>query len=174
MKKLNILYLIIGLFAFAACEKIVDLEIPSGDPVLVVESQITNKKDLWRVRLSLSQPYFDQSTIEGIASAVVVISGTDGSNETLVYTDTGMFVSQDSMECLVGETYTLSINYKGEIYEASEVLANGFPIDTIASYNLPDNNGFIEAGIYVFIQGKENEYKGDSYLWKFYKNDTLQ
>ena len=174
MKKLNIFYLIIGLIAFNACEKIVDLEIPSEDPVLVVESQITNKKDLWKVRLSLSQPYFDQQDVEGIASATVTISGTDGSNQTLVHIDTGMFVSLDSMQCVVGETYTLTVNYNGELYEASEKLANGFPIDTIASYNLPENNGFIEAGIYVFIQGKENEYKGDSYLWKFYKNDTLQ
>ena len=174
MKTLNKLYILIGIVALSACERIVDIEIPSEDPVLVVESQITNIKDLWKVRLTSSQPYFDQTEIDEISSAQVSITGTDGSSQILVHTDTGMFVSPDSVQCIPGESYTLKIEYKGELFEATEKMPNGFPIDTIAFYNLPENNGFIEAGIYVFIQGKENDYEGDSYLWKFYINDTFQ
>ena len=159
---------------FVACEKIVDIEIPSDEPTLVVEGEITDNLGPWSVRLTLSQPYLNQKQVDGITNATIFITGTDGSNVQLLHTDTGMFVSATDQQCLVGETYTLTVDYDGKTFTASEELVNGFPIDTIASYFLPDNNGFIEAGYYVFIQGKENDYKGDSYLWKFYRNDTLQ
>jgi hypothetical protein len=174
MKTRNIFYFLFALISFSACEKIVEVEFPSDEPKLVIESQITNKKDLWKVRLTLSQPYFDQDSADNISSALVNISATDGSSIDLVYSDTGMFVSTDSMQCVIGETYTLTVKYNGQTYTAAEELANGFPIDLMLSFYLPSTNGFVESGYYIFIQGKENDYKGDSYLWKFYKNDTLQ
>lgn len=174
MKITKLIYFLIALYTFSACEKIVDVDLPSDDPKLVVESQITNKKEVWKVKLSLSQAYFDQKKAENVSTASVNISGTDGSNVDLIYADTGLFVSQDSMQCMIGETYTLTINYNGKTYTASEKLANGFPIDLMLSFFLPSTNGFVESGYYIFIQGKENDYKGDSYFWKFYRNDTLK
>lgn len=174
MKQRSIIILFLSFLAITACEKIVEVELPSDDPILVVESQITNKREPWKVKLTLSQPYFDQDLADNVSTALVNISGTDGINIDLIYTDTGLFVSPDTMQCIIGETYTLTISYNGETYTASEKLANGFPIDLMLSFFLPSTNGFVESGYYVFIQGKENDYKGDSYLWKFYKNDTIR
>jgi hypothetical protein len=174
MSKINILYRAILLLGLTACEKIVQLEIPSSDPELVVEGQITNKKDLWKIKLSTSQAYFNQDEVTEVSSATVTIMGSDGSSSTLLHTDTGMYVSTDSLQCVVGVTYTLNINYNGKEYSAAEKMPNGFPIDLIESYYLPEANGFIQEGYYVFIQGKDNDYKGDSYQWKFYRNDTLK
>ena len=155
------------------CEKIVDIELPSSDPVLVVEGQITNERSPWAINLSLSQPYFDQSNATDVQNATVYIADSDGNTVDLFYQN-GVFVSLDSQQCVPGVSYTLHIDYNGKSYEATEELANGFPIDLILSYYLPENNGFIQSGYYVFIQGKENDYKGDSYQWKFYVNDTLK
>ena len=59
MKKIK---LVLGfVIALSACERIVDLEIPSGDPKIVVEGQITSQSEPWEIRLTMSQPYFDQS-----------------------------------------------------------------------------------------------------------------
>lgn len=165
----------IGLiFILTACEKIVNLEIPSEEPRLVVQSQITNEKDIWRVHLQLSQPYFQQGEATDISAANVTISSSLGDTVNLVYADTGLYVSQDSQQCIVGEEYTLTVEYNGQTYTGSEILPNGFPLDTMAAFFLPSNNGFIESGYYVFIKGQENPYQGDSYLWNFFKNDTMQ
>ena len=67
-----------------------------------------------------------------------------------------MFVSADSQRCMVGETYTLTVVYNGVTYVAAEQTPDANPIDTIASYYLPDNNGFITKGYYVFIQGVQS------------------
>ena len=170
----NIYLIVFASLLFTACERIIDIEIPSDEPSLVVEGEITSKLEPWSVRLTLSQPYLDQKEVEGVSAATVFINGDDGSSVELFHADTGMFVSNNSAKCIEGVSYTLDVSYDGKTYTATEKLENGFAIDTIASYFLPDNNGFIEAGYYVFIQGKENEEAGDNYLWKFYKNDTLQ
>ena len=74
-----------------------------------------------------------------------------------------------------GETYTLTVVYNGVTYVAAEQTPDANPIDTIASYYLPDNNGFITKGYYVFIQGVEaSPEPGDYYLFKAYRNDTLK
>jgi len=149
MKKIK---LVLGfVIALSACERIVDLEIPSGDPKIVVEGQITSQSEPWEIRLTMSQTYFDQSDLNYVSSAEVRITGTDGAEVQLVHTDSGYYKSS-----------------------ASEQAPLAFPIDTIASYYLPDNNGFIEKGYYVFIQGKEREEEGDFYLFNAYRNDTLK
>ncbi len=170
----NFIYIILASFAFTACEKIVEVDLPAEDPKLVIEGQITSAKDLWKVRLTSSQAYFNQDEPESIANATVRIVGTDGQDVVLTHSDTGMFVSADSLICVVGESYTLTVDYDGKTYEATEKLANAFPLDTIASYFLPENNGFIPSGYYVFVQGKENPETGDYYQFKAYRNDTLQ
>lgn len=172
MKKYLTLILII--LIGTSCEKIVDIEIPAGEPVLVVDGQITNQLERWVIQLSLSQSYFDQSERNDVSDAQVYIESTDGTTVDLVYTNDGIYVSDDPHQCIPGETYTLFINYNGKEYVASEVMPNGFPIDLMLSFYLPNNNGFIQEGYYVFIQGKENDYKGDSYQWNFYRNDTLE
>lgn len=172
MKKFN---LILGFaILLSACERIVELEIPSSDPTIVVESQITSQLEPWEVRLTMSQPYFDQGTLAFVASADVSIVGTDGTDVNLIHTDSGYYKTEFSQQCLPGETYTLSVKYDGEEYLATEQAPLAFPIDTIASYYLPENNGFIEEGYYVFIQGRERVEKGDFYLFKAYRNDTLK
>jgi len=52
MKK--IITILFAAFVFTACEKIVDIEIPSEETRIVIESEIYNVKDLWKVRLSLN------------------------------------------------------------------------------------------------------------------------
>jgi len=172
MKKIIVLF--IGVLGIVACERIVDLEIPSGEPKVVVEGQITSALEPWSIRLTSSKPYFDQGELTFITDAAVLITGTDGSNVTLNYTDSGYYESLSPQQCVPGETYTLTIDYDGEKYTASEEAPLAYPIDTIASYYLPEDNGFIEKGYYVFIQGKERPEQGDYYLFNAYRNDTLQ
>ncbi len=172
MKKINLIVALV--ITLSACERIVELEIPSSDPKIVVEGQITSQLEPWEIRLTVSQPYFDQSNLSFVSNAEVSIVGKDGSDVNLIHTDSGYYKSELFQQCLPGETYSLSVTYDGQKYLASDETPMAFPIDTIASYYLPENNGFIEKGYYVFIQGKEREEKGDFYLFKVYVNDTLK
>ncbi|MCB0735239.1 MAG: DUF4249 domain-containing protein [Bacteroidetes bacterium] len=158
---------------FSACEQIVDLQVPESDPLLVVEAAISNDSVPFRVKLSLSQPYFNQDERTYVDDAQVIISGSNGTIDTLYHQDTGTYSTKTVRWCVVGETYTLSIRYKGKTYTSSEKCKFQEPIDFLMSFYLPDQNGFIEPGYYVFEKAGESEAVGDYYFWKIYRNDSL-
>lgn len=172
MKK--IIAILFAAFVFTACEKIVDIEIPSEETRIVIESEIYNVKDLWKVRLSLNQPYFDQDSVDYVSSASVFITELGGDTVFLNYTDTGMYVSTDSHQCIVGHLYELSVAYNGQVYTATEELQNAFPIDQLLSFFLPPDVSFFTSGNYVFLQGQSDSTKNNFYIFKTYRNDTLK
>lgn len=159
---------------FAACEKVVNLEVPGSDPVLVVEGQISNLKDTWKIRLSRSQDYFERDGQFFVDDATVAIADGNGNTTVLSYQGEGVYESSDSMQAAVGMTYQLRIEWNGENYVASERCRPQLPVDTFAVYFLPDNNGFIPSGWYAFIGAEEQPGAGDHYQWLVFKNDTLE
>lgn len=171
-KYLSLLALLAVLFG--ACEKVIDVELPDNEPLLVVESQISNMKDIWRVQLSSSQDYFEKDGQQFVDDAVITITDLNGKVVNLTHIADGLYESADSQQADVDQTYGLNINWKGTLYQASERCRPQLSIDTFAAYFLPDNNGFILSGWYAFIGTAEYPVKGDHYQWKVFKNDTLQ
>lgn len=169
----KIVSLIALAFFFASCETVVELDLPESEPLLVVESQITNVSRPFEVQLSLSQPFNDQTPFDPISSAVVVITSTDGTVYQLEHQSSGLYATKTRVQAVVGESYTLSVNYMGKEYTAMEKCRPQIKIDTLLAFFLPDQNGFIEPGFYAFIGSGEWEEPGDYYEWKVYKNDTL-
>jgi hypothetical protein len=173
MKKLK--YLIWSFVAFSgvACEEIVQLELPDGGRAIVVESTITTKTEPWSAHITLSQPYFNQADPVFIEDALVTIKDDQGGLDTLHHTDTGLYQTKDPKMCVPGRSYTMSISYNGETFEAQEFCNFQNPIDTFTSYFLPENNGFIQKGNYAFMQAEEWVDPGNHYWWKIYRNDTF-
>jgi hypothetical protein len=169
----RIVWIIALAMGFASCETVVELDLPESDPLLVVESQITNRSRPFEVQLSLTQPFNDQSPFDPVASAEVTITSTDGTVYELEHQGKGLFATQTHVQAMVGESYTLNIKYGGKEYTATERCKPQIQIDTLLAFFLPDQNGFIEPGFYAFIGSGEWEEPGDFYEWKIYKNDTL-
>jgi len=168
------IYLVILSLGFIACEKIVEIEIPSEEDRVVVESEIYSTKEVWKVKLSQSQEFFDQGSAEDLSSASVYIAEVGGDTVFLNYSDSGVYVSADSQQCIVGRSYTLNIAYNGEVYTATEQLQNAFPLDTVMSFFLPPNDRSFPTGNYVFIQGQSDTTMRSYYLFRTFRNDTLK
>lgn len=161
-----------GIVALSACEKVVELDVENEDPVLIINSQISNVFEKWKVHLSLTQGYFNQSDITHVFDAEVVITDNHGVSDTLVYEADGLYVAQTPKACKVGDSYTLSVRYKNDYYTATETCYYQDTIQLLQSFYLPERNGFIPEGYYVFEKADENEPEGDFYMWRVYKNDT--
>lgn len=172
MKK--IILIAAAALVFTACEKIVEIEIPSEETRLVIESEIYSSRDIWKVKLSLNQPYFDQDAADDVAAASVFIVELGADTVFLAYQDTGVYVSADSHQCVVGNSYELNVVYNGQTYKAVEQLQNAFPIDELLSFFLPPDVSFFPTGNYVFIQGQIDSTKDNFYVFKTYRNDTLK
>lgn len=166
--------LFVSLIAFSGCEKIIELDVPESEPRLIIESGISTDTAFWKVKLTMTQAYFNQDDKGFVNNALVTISDNVGNIDTLFLRDTGLYVSKTTKTCVVGRAYTLRVLHNGVVHQATEVCPYQEPISFLMSFELPERNGFIDPGFYVFEKAKENEAEGDFYLWKVYRNDSLQ
>ena len=125
MKKiLSLLIIIIG---FSSCEKVIDVGLTTGEPRLVVEASINwyeaTDGSQQKIRLSTTTDYF-ASTVPPVTDAVVFITNSTGQVFTFAQnTIPGTYECNDFI-AVVNETYTLTINYQGETYTATDKLLN--------------------------------------------------
>lgn len=160
MKK--IIYIItITLFTFS-CEDVIDLDVPSSEPKLVIDASINWFKGTTgneqEIKLTLSAPYFD-TEVPPANGAQIVITDTD--NNTFLFIEegsTGIYKNNTFIPVINGE-YNLTITYQGEIFSATETLKSVSSIDYIEQ---KDDGGFsgeeIEIKAYFTDPGDEENY----------------
>ena len=120
MKK--IIILLFFFVSFTSCEDVVDIDLNTSEPRLVVEANINLLEDGTsnsKVKLTLTAPFFDNQ-IPLVDDASVVITADNGMVYSFNYTENGIYES--SLVPVSGMNYTLEIVYKGETYSATEQL----------------------------------------------------
>jgi hypothetical protein len=84
MKKIGLLG-IFGLLGLVSCEKEIDVDYRSVEPIYVVEASVSN--DGMMARVSLTQDMDDNQTTSNVTDASIVVTGSDGSETKLVAID---------------------------------------------------------------------------------------
>ena len=162
----------LGCLAAAACERIVDVEIPAPEPQLVVEGRIELVKEapsgMQTIRLRTTDAFFSNRRTPPAAGAVVTV--TDGAGVVHPFTETepGHYVTRH-LHARIGETYTLAIEYAGDRYAGSASLLPVAPIDSLYfTYEEPtlvnDKEGFRAAIDYTDPPGGPHFYLWEQYV----------
>jgi hypothetical protein len=127
MKKYSILTILLLSLLIFSCEKVVDVDLKSGEPKLVVEASINWLEDTdgseQQIKLSTTTGYFSNS-IPAVSGATVFITDTnDNVFEFLEESDAGIYKCYNFIPVL-NQSYQLTIIYNGETYTATEKLLN--------------------------------------------------
>ena len=148
MRKL--IYILIISICTWSCEDVIDLDLPTAAPKLVIDASINWFKGTTgneqTIKLSLSAPFFD-SVVPPANNATVTI--TDTSSNTFIFiedADTGIY-QNNAFVPEIDAVYTLVINYNGETYTATETLKS------VAELEYVEQN--LEGG----FSGEETEIK---------------
>ena len=112
------------IFLLFACEEVVDVDLPTIEPRLVVEADILKPKgqsgNEQHIHLHRSQNYFDETNAPAVTNAVVTITNTD-SGEVFPFThSTNGHYTTSTFQPEFGATYMLTISVDGEQFEATE------------------------------------------------------
>ena len=174
MLRSRILILVLFTSTFFSCQDVIDIDVPEGDPLMVVDGWISDLPGPTRVRLSKTIDYFSNSPNPAVSNAVVILINTNGSLDTMSETSIGSGVYESPLNGTVGNSYYLYIKTSdGSEYQSNiEELVSVPVIDSIY-YEYREETIFEDEGYYVQINTKEPVGLGDHYRWKFYKNDTL-
>jgi hypothetical protein len=148
MKKL--IYILFSLFILTSCEDVIELNIPTEDPRLVIDASINWFKNTTgsnqEIKLTLTAPYFDESVPPASGAQITI---TDSNNNVFNFTEDGIsgIYQNFSFVPMMNEAYSLEITYNGETYLATEKL---IPVPEITYVEQKNDGGF---------SGEETEIK---------------
>ncbi|WP_299127680.1 DUF4249 family protein [uncultured Winogradskyella sp.] len=136
MKKLLLLF--VSLLIFANCEDVMDVDLNTSEPRLVIDASINWVKNTLgneqSIKLSLTAPFFNESVPPANGAFVEI---TDTNNNTFNFIedgDSGIYLN-NTFNPLIDETYSLTIIYNGETYTGTETLKSVSSIDFVEQNN---------------------------------------
>lgn len=176
MKKI---YLLIAIFStlFFACETTVFPDLPLAEPQLVIDAWVNNKEEPQWIKLSLTQPYFQNTLPPPVSGGVVRIDGSDGSEFMFIESDTlaGGYVwvpSPGESLGITGVVYTLTVQAYGETFTASSRMGRVPAVDSI-TFRVERGNQFIDDLYLAEFWAVDPAGFGDTYWIKAWKNGVL-
>lgn len=155
------------------CEEVVKVDLETLDPEIVVDASIDWQKgtsgSTQTITITTTTGYYDTET-PAVSGATVTVTTGSKAFMFLEASEAGRYVCTD-FEPVIGETYTLTIGYKGETYTASETLIGTPGIeDQIDQIN---DGGFggdeIEVKVYFQDDGSRNNFYMSSVTAPFAK-----
>ncbi len=135
---INILSIVMVFLLLNSCEDVVDVNLNEAEPRLVIEASINWYKNTdgntQSIKLSLSAPFFNENTPPA-NDAVIQITDTNYNVFNFVEDANSGIYRNSNFLPVINETYTLTINYDGETYTATETLKSVASIDYVEQNN---------------------------------------
>ena len=100
-----------------SCEKVINVDLNTANPALVIEGNITNLPGPYTVTLTKTTSYFDNVTVPRVTGAKVVITDDAGGVDTLIEIGAGIY-NTTHIQGQIGRTYTLKVVSESKTYQA--------------------------------------------------------
>jgi Domain of unknown function (DUF4249) len=174
MKKL-LLFALPLLALLSSCDDKIDLDLQTTTPYIVMDGYVDNlPESVDTIRLSSTIGYLDQGKLPVIGGATVLLSGTDGTLDTLQEVVPGKYITSAGWAGQVGQTYTVDVTLAdGTKFKAADRMPRHQVLDSINTITKKDNPPF-DDGPYVGVWFREQAGKGDYFIFELVRNDTLQ
>ena len=166
----KIIVLFTTLLLIQSCQKVIDVDLATAPPKLVVEANIAWQKgssgNRQTIKLSTTTGYFSQ-TFPTVSGAIVQV--TNSNNVVFSFLEqvpnSGLYICTNFLPVL-NETYTLSITSGGQTYRATEKLV---PVTPITKLEQKNNGGFLGNDIEVktFFNDPANAQNFYLYNYKY-------
>jgi len=129
----NIFFVFIFAIFLTSCTEVIEIDLNSSNPVLVVEAKITNEAGPYTVKLSKSVNYDDPNSFPAATGATVIISDDAGNRDTLTEVSSGVYNTQ-KIQGVEGRTYNLFIKDGEKEYNAISKMENMVTLDSIYAF----------------------------------------
>jgi len=200
MRNIKYIVSVILVFLITSCEDVIDVKLNNSKPKLVIDAALnwqkgTNGKSQ-TIKLSLTAPFFSSST-PAATGAIVNVTDTNGNMFVFMEDDnTGIYTTDAFIPQLNG-AYSLTIDYQGEVYSATETLT---PVVSIDRVEQKDDGGFSGEDIELkafytdpegvknfylfefdiakfqttFLEVYDDEFSDGNSIFAFYSNEDIQ
>ncbi|MEY3501926.1 MAG: hypothetical protein RL308_3599 [Bacteroidota bacterium] len=167
MKNIKIYFLIAISILVASCEKVIDVDLNTAPPKLVVDAAIKWQKGTLgneqSIKLTTTTSYYSNQVPAATGATVYI---TDAANTVFNFVETastGNYVCTNFRPVLNGN-YVLTITYDGATYNATETLK---PVPTIEYITQRNDGGFTGQDIEIKTFFTDNGTTEDYYLFRY-------
>ena len=166
-------YYILFVFLFS-CEDIINPDLPTNEPILVVDAWINNLEESQVIKLSKTQNYLDSNSPVPVVGATVFIYDENLTHFNFTEVNDGEYIwTPDSVFKNIGVEGTkfyLSVSYEGKNIFSESQLNRTSVIDSVnfVRGQVPEDSYYAE------FWSREEEGVGDAYWIKSYINGELQ
>ena len=166
MKKI-LLYstLIVASLFFTSCEDVVDIDLDTAQPKLVIDAVIKWQKgtagDVQKIKLSTTTNFYT-NVIPVVSGATVFITNSSNTVFNFIETpNTGEYICTNFVP-VINENYTLTVIKDGQTYRATDKLLATPAIDSVQQQLVPGFGGVDEIQVKFFFQ--DNGLEDNFYL----------
>ena len=155
-----IIVTIISSLFVTSCEKEIDLDLRTADPVLVIEGRI-EENGRPEVKITTTKGFFTDNTFNPVEGAEVTVSDDAGNEEKLYLNESsGWYVggSTPIIKGTVGQTYNLTILHEGQEYTATTKMPPLVKMDSITFFKAPIMDYAFPRVHFKDPVGSENSY----------------
>jgi hypothetical protein len=174
LSRFLVLFAGVGILTLS-CTDVIDVTLEPAEDRLVVDAWLNNKEEPQTIRLTLSQPYFDNVFARTVSNASVFLVRSGGDTLTFNAQGDGNYVwTPASGESIgeIGSTYELHVVWDGEHYISESELKRVPQIDSIEIELRTGELGFAD-GHYAAVYARDIPGIGDTYWIKAYKNGVF-
>ncbi len=160
--------------SLTACERVIDLDLPDGSGFPYVDAWITDQQGIQTIKFLKATEYMSQTAPEAIGDATITVTDvTAGKSYPFTYVNGAYNYDAGTGRIgVVGHSYKLSINWKGEQFEATDELKRSSIIDSLTS-EYKDADGDDKEGYYVKLYAHDPTGAVDFTWIRTYRNDVL-
>lgn len=170
----NLLSIISLLFLITSCTEVVDIDLETANPKLVVEANINWKKgtsgEEQIIKLTTTTNFYNKNIPS--ANGAIVSVKNDVTNQNFIFLEnvgTGNYTCTNFIP-IINDSYTLTIIYNGKTFQAQETLT---PVAEISEIVQIKNSGFSGKEFQVRAFYLDPQNTSDYYLFNyFYKNNN--
>lgn len=160
------------LFSLTSCEDVVNIDLETAKPRLVIEASILWQKGTMgneqTIKLSTTTDYYS-TIIPKVSGATVFITDTSNTYTFIENPGTGEYTCTN-FNPVIGETYNLTVVANGETYTATETL---IAVPTVDSVSQNNEGGFLGDEIEVKFFFQDDGLVNNFYLVQFNSNFNL-
>lgn len=156
----KIVFALVIVFFASSCEKVIKIDLNSGDSKYVIEGVVTNSSVTHTVLITMTKNFDEDNNFPGVEGAYVNITDNAGNSETLVMTSPGVYQTA-TLTGVPGRTYYLNVDINGEKFSSICTMPNPVNLDTTFAFDFTDLGDTLKIinAIYFDPAGVANYYK---------------
>ncbi len=198
MKKRILLFIFSILFI--SCEDVIDIDLPTAEPRLVIDANFNiflNQPSLNLnnfIRLTLTGSFFDEN-VPVVNNATVFIIDKDD-NITFNFSElneSGIYVPETDIVPEIDAIYELNVVYKGETYRATANFIPTVPIDSVVKGDTKLFNGdetevvvsftdnatrddyyLFDLDFGLFLTTEDEFYNGETFVFSYFYDNVIE